>query len=146
MWAFWNSFSFIWYTDVYVHKPCHINVFNPNKTQSNSACLYFLCSFKPRYIGFSLHHKTNHLFTALYGLTVFILILLLNWLCSPKSFYGEDDDDLSSDEDDWVIRTTMNEAMRTRMTEVMRMNWGLIQMIERDRFITSIVRWWGGRV
>lgn len=52
------------------------------------------------YIGFSLHHKTNHLFTALYGLTVFILILLLNWLCSPKSFYGEDDDDLSSDEDD----------------------------------------------
>lgn len=60
----------------------------------------FLCSFKPRYIGFSLHHKTNHLFTALYGLTVFILILLLNWLCSPKSFYGEDDDDLSTDEDD----------------------------------------------
>lgn len=131
MWAFWNSFSFIWYTDVYVHKPCCKFIFilmsliqtKPKAIQH--ACI-FLCSFKPRYIGFSLHHKTNHLFTALYGLTVFILILLLNWLCSPKSFYGEDDDDLSSDEDDWVIRTTMNEAMRTRMTEVMRMNWGLI--------------------
>ena len=54
-----------------------------------------------RYIGFSLHHKTNHLFTVLYGLTVFILILLLNWLCSPQAFYGNGEvEDASDDEDD----------------------------------------------
>ncbi|XP_062582236.1 uncharacterized protein LOC134244004 isoform X2 [Saccostrea cucullata] len=52
------------------------------------------------YIGFSLHHKTNHIFTALYGLTVFILIILLNWLCSPQSFYGEDEEVVPSDDED----------------------------------------------
>ncbi|XP_061189984.1 uncharacterized protein LOC133197792 isoform X2 [Saccostrea echinata] len=52
------------------------------------------------YIGFSLHHKTNHIFTAMYGLTVFSLIILLNWLCSPQSFYGEDDEEEPSDEDE----------------------------------------------
>ncbi|KAK3086371.1 hypothetical protein FSP39_017480 [Pinctada imbricata] len=50
------------------------------------------------YIGFTIHHRTNHIYTLLYALSVFCAILLLNWICSPQMFRGNYDDD-SSDED-----------------------------------------------
>lgn len=51
------------------------------------------------YLGFSLHHHTNHIYTMLYAGMVFAAILLLSWLCSPATYYSNDEEDNESDND-----------------------------------------------
>ena len=53
------------------------------------------------YLGFSLHHHTNHIYTMFYAGMVFTIIVLLSWLCSPATYYNnvdDSDDDRDSDE------------------------------------------------
>ena len=62
---------------------------------------YCIIIFFFRYLGFSLHHHTNHIYTILYAGMVFTIIVLLSWLCSPATYYNnvdDSDDDRDSDE------------------------------------------------
>lgn len=57
--------------------------------------IIFTCKFG--YIGFSVHRKTNHTYSVMYGLAVFLIILLVAWVLSPDRQKSIDNSD--SDED-----------------------------------------------
>ncbi|KAH3774066.1 uncharacterized protein LOC127845785 [Dreissena polymorpha] len=57
----------------------------------------FTCKFG--YIGFSLHRRANHTYTVMYGVSVFLVILVIGWILSPERRYhrtGDSDDDDST--------------------------------------------------
>ncbi|XP_063439714.1 uncharacterized protein LOC134721003 isoform X1 [Mytilus trossulus] len=52
------------------------------------------------YLGFSIHHHTNHIYTMLYAGMVFGAILILSWLCSPATYYSNEKEEDSDSEED----------------------------------------------
>ncbi|XP_021352758.1 uncharacterized protein LOC110449917 isoform X1 [Mizuhopecten yessoensis] len=59
----------------------------------NDGLTDFIVTCKMGYLGFTLHHHTNHTYTILYAIAVFFTILLLSWFCTPENYYDEEDDD-----------------------------------------------------
>lgn len=51
----------------------------------------FTCKFG--YIGFSLHRKSNHTSTVMYGAAVFLIILVIAWVLSPERQKSQEDSD-----------------------------------------------------
>ncbi|XP_045193457.2 uncharacterized protein LOC123549425 [Mercenaria mercenaria] len=51
----------------------------------------FTC--KSGYIGFSLHRQSNHTSTLLYGVTVFLIIIVIAWVLSPERQKSQEDSD-----------------------------------------------------
>lgn len=54
----------------------------------------FTCKFG--YIGFSLHRQSNHTSTMLYGVAVFLIIIVIAWVLSPERQKAQEDSDDSS--------------------------------------------------
>lgn len=52
----------------------------------------FTCKFG--YIGFSLHRRSNHTSTLMYGVAVFLIILVIAWVLSPERQKPQEDSDM----------------------------------------------------